>query len=140
MQRWAHLVARSRLLAETSLALLGAALRVNLTRGARLAAALGQPAPGDGLALSADQTATAKEVAWAVELLALRGPLRVACLGQAFAAGTLLRRRGVPYRLSVGLRRATGGELRAHAWLRAGDFTVTGGRGRWAFAPIAHFD
>ena len=140
MQRWARLWNRRRLLAEASLALLGAGLRVSLTRGARLAAALGEPAPGVGLALSAQQAATAREVAWAIELLALRGPLRTACLGQALAAGTLLRRRGVPYRLSVGLRRAADGGLRAHAWLRAGDFTVTGGRGRSAFMPVANFD
>lgn len=140
MQRWARLWNRRRLLAEAGIALLGAGLRVSLTRGTRLAAALGEPAPGVGLALSADQVATAREVAWAIELLALRGPLRTACLGQALAAGTLLRRRGVPYRLSVGLRRAPAGDLRAHAWLRAGDFTVTGGRGRSAFAPLANFD
>ncbi len=140
MQRWARLWNRRRLLAEASLALLGAGLRVSLTRGARLAAALGEPAPPVGLALSADQVATARDVAWAIELLALRGPLRTACLGQALAAGTLLRRRGVPYRLSVGLRRAPDGGLRAHAWLRAGDLTVTGGRGRSAFTPLANFD
>lgn len=74
MQRWASLWNRRRLLVEASLALLGAGLRVSLTRGASLAAALGKPAPGVGLALSAQQVATAREVAWAIELLALRGP------------------------------------------------------------------
>lgn len=140
MQRWASLWNRRRLLVEASLALLGAGLRVSLTRGASLAAALGKPAPGVALALSAQQAATAREVAWAIELLALRGPLRTACLGQALAARTLLRRRGVPHRLSVGLRRAPDGGLRAHAWLLAGDCTVTGGRGRSAFTPVANFD
>lgn len=138
-QRWARLWAQRRLLTQAALALLGAGVRVNLTRGARLAAALGEPVPEVGLALSAEQIATAREVGWAIELLAVRGPLRTACLGQALAARTLLRRRGVPYHLTVGLERAPNGRLRAHAWLRAGDFTVTGGRGRSVFTPLARF-
>jgi len=127
------------LLAQAAGALLRANIRVRLTRGARLSAALGEPAGAVDATLSPAQMAAARDVGWAVELLAVRGPLRTACLGQALAARTLLQQRQIPCVLTLGLGRRADGKLGAHAWLRAGEYTVTGGRGRTAFSPLAEF-
>lgn len=135
---WHHAWHQRRLLAEAAVALVRANLTV-LLRGRRLATTLGTPDTTPVAAPSAQQLALARDVGWAVELLAVRGPLRTACLGQALAARTLLRRRGVPCVLTLGLGRQINGRLYAHAWLRASDLTVTGGRGRSAFSPVAGF-
>jgi len=149
--RWANAWRHRHLLAETAVALLGANLRVRTRRGADLVAALGDTAqettqppspaelPSSTPPLSVPQMTAARDIGWAVELLAVRGPLRTACLGQALAAQALLRRRQIPSVLTVGLGRGSDGKLRAHAWLRAGDRTVVGGRGREDFAPLAEF-
>lgn len=121
------------------MALLRAQLTVLLTRGPRLAAALGEPVTESATPLLPQQLAQARDVGWAIELLAMRGPLRTACLGQALAARALLQRREIPCVLTLGLGRHDDGRLRAHAWLRAGTLTITGGRGRSAFSPVAGF-
>lgn len=135
---WRHAWRQRRLLAEAALALVRANLTV-LLRGRRLATTLGTPDTAPVAVPSAQQLTLARDVGWAVELLAVRGPLRTACLGQALAARMLLRRRHVPCVLTLGLGRHGDGRLRAHAWLRTGDLTVTGGRGRGAFSPVAGF-
>lgn len=137
--RWSVAWSRRGLLAQAAGALLCANVRVRLTRGARLSAALGVPAGAVDATLSPAQMAAARDVGWAVELLAVRGPLRTACLGQALAARTLLQQRQIPCVLTLGLGRRADGKLGAHAWLRAGEYTVTGGRGRTAFSPLAEF-
>ena len=137
--RWTTLWRRRRLVAEAGAALLRANCTVLLARGRRLTRSLGDPAE-DGPSLpTARDLAAARDVGWAVELLAVRGPLRTACLGQALAARRLLQRRGVRSTLTLGLRRRDDGGLGAHAWVRVGDHTVTGGRGRSSFAPVAGF-
>jgi hypothetical protein len=78
-------------------------------------------------------------VSWAVAALVARWPWRIVCLPQALAARTLLRRRGVPCALHLGLGRDARGRLRAHAWLRSGSVCVTGAQMAGAHAEIAAF-
>lgn len=137
--RWRAAWHRRRLIAEAGTALMCAKLTVLLRRGPGLAAALGEPATDAATPLSPQQLAQAREVGWAIELLAVRGPLRTACLGQALAARALLQRREIPCVLTLGLGQHDDRHLRAHAWLRAGNLTITGGRGRSAFSPVAGF-
>ncbi len=137
--RWRAAWHRRRLIAEAGTALMCAKLTVLLRRGPGLAAALGEPATDAATPLSPQQLAQAREVGWAIELLAVRGPLRTACLGQALAARALLQRREIPCVLTLGLGQHDDSHLRAHAWLRAGNLTITGGRGRSAFSPVAGF-
>jgi hypothetical protein len=137
--RWMTLWRRRHLVAEAAGALLRANCTVLLARGQRLARSLGDPAQDDAPAPTASELTAARDVGWAVELLAVRGPLRTACLGQALAARRLLQRRGIRSTLTLGLRRQDDGGLGAHAWVRVGGQTITGGRGRNVFAPIAGF-
>ena len=131
---------RPRLLAEASYALIKASVTVLLMPRARLTAALGDPVRASTAVPSAAQVAIARDVGWAVERLTLRGPLPAACLAQALAARDLLRRRHIPCTLTLGIASQPGGSIRAHAWLRVGEHTITGGRGRHAFWPVAGFN
>jgi hypothetical protein len=75
-------------------------------------------------------------VAWAVAAAARRLPWRTECLEQALAARTMLRRRGIASTLYLGVAKDP---VVAHAWLRAGDLNVTGGRDVSRYAVVASF-
>lgn len=80
----------------------------------------------------------AAAVGRAVNRGAARLPRSPACLAQALAGWLMLKRRGVPSILVLGVARHAG-ELTAHAWLLAGDGAVCGGRKASTFTPIAAF-
>lgn len=65
-------------------------------------------------------------------------PFATSCLTQAYAAKTLLRRRGIDSTLYLGVDPRSGEPLAAHAWLRSGSVVVTGG-GREHYATVASF-
>jgi hypothetical protein len=65
-------------------------------------------------------------------------PFRAVCLQQAFAALLMLRRRGLPATVQLGLLRE-GDELKAHAWSLCGEVPVTGVVQAKGFTPIAAF-
>lgn len=77
--------------------------------------------------VTAREAALAADVGWAVQAMARRTPWQSACLAQAISAKAMLRRRGVPSTLYLGLARDEEGTLTAHAWLRCGALVVTGG-------------
>jgi transglutaminase superfamily protein len=60
-----------------------------------------------------------------------------ACLTQALAAQMLLERRGLPARVRVGVTRADGGQLLAHAWVESDGRIVLGGRDLSGYTPLA---
>lgn len=66
-------------------------------------------------------------VARAIGSAAAHTPWRSDCYPQALTARILLRAVRVPHTVTFGVRRDAAGELRAHAWVTAGDLTVTGG-------------
>ena len=66
-------------------------------------------------------------ISWAIAAAANRVPWRADCLIRAMAAAQWLRRHGSGWHLSIGVRRAAGGQLEAHAWLSSGDALLTGG-------------
>ena len=65
------------------------------------------------------------EVGWAVKAAGRRLPWRCLCLEQAIAAKWMLRRRGIPVTVYLGVR-GQGKELEAHSWTRCGSRVVTG--------------
>ena len=77
-----------------------------------------------------------RRVAWAIAAAARRAPWRTECLEQAVAAKAMLRRRGIPSTLYLGMAR---NPTAAHAWLRVGDLNVTGGRDVAQYAVVASF-
>jgi hypothetical protein len=81
--------------------------------------------------------AALKRVRWAVLAASRRAPWRCRCLEQAIAAKRMLRARGVPSTLYLGVARRKPAE--AHAWLRCGTVFVCGGDGATRFAVVSCF-
>lgn len=81
----------------------------------------------------------ALRVSWAVLALARRMPSLFVCLPQAMAAKWMLRRRGLPSTLYLGVRVERKAEFKAHAWLRAGQKILTGRKGSANHKVIATF-
>lgn len=80
-----------------------------------------------------------RRLAWAVAVAGRYTPWQTRCLVRAVAGKMLLRRRGIPSTLYLGVARDSDGELAAHAWLRCGGETLTGGRVAEDYAVIAKF-
>lgn len=108
---------------------------------------LGAVAPGEdgGSGVGVASTDALRAQAWAcaraVNRAARRSPWRTTCLIRAMAGRAMLRRRGMPCTLYLGV--APGGaerRLRAHAWLSAGGEIILGGQEASAFRAIARFD
>ncbi|OYQ37179.1 hypothetical protein CHU95_02190 [Niveispirillum lacus] len=98
-----------------------------LLRGARSGAWAGQAG------LPQDQDIA--DVARALERAARRVPFTCTCLVRAMAGRAMLRRRGIPCTLHLGVARQNGA-LAAHAWLEAGGGVVTGGDEAPNFVPL----
>lgn len=64
---------------------------------------------------------SARRLGWGVEVAARRGPWPANCLQRSLVLWFLLRRRGLPAELRIGVRRTpdtgTGGPLLFHAWV-----------------------
>ncbi|PBB17079.1 lasso peptide biosynthesis B2 protein [Mesorhizobium sp. WSM4313] len=67
-----------------------------------------------------------RRVAWGVAVAARLVP-GASCLTQALAGQYLLARQGSASKISIGIERGTGSELKAHAWLMSGNHIVLGG-------------
>jgi len=83
-------------------------------------------------------TDEARWIAWAVERVGGGARLNSACLPRALAAQAMLRRRGIPCRLCLGVAREGGGLL-AHAWLEIGQDKIVGGPEADGFTRLAEF-
>lgn len=77
-----------------------------------------------------------------IQIAVLRGVKYVffssKCYDQALATTFMLKRRGIFSTLYFGLNKE-GGQLSAHAWVRCGQFIVSGRRGYEKFTPVAWF-
>jgi hypothetical protein len=154
MSRLSRLLAlprgRRELLWACGWALLCAAWHVRMRPFGRVAAGLGAPLPASA-ALNAQCApadtpgqALARDVRWAVAVWSRALPRRPTCLMQALAARRVLAARGVTCDLYFGVQAAAASSdapnrptIAAHAWLRCGDFVVTGEAEAAAFQPIA---
>ncbi|MDD5711439.1 MAG: lasso peptide biosynthesis B2 protein [Smithellaceae bacterium] len=66
---------------------------------------------------------------------------RSVCLPQAIAAHWMLRRRGIPSTLYLGVAKddANSRKIIAHAWVRCGNVILTGAEGHGRFTVVATF-
>jgi Transglutaminase-like superfamily len=62
------------------------------------------------------------------------------CLTQALAVQVLIKRRGHPANLRIGVAREDGRELKAHAWVESEDRVVVGGGDLSRYTPFPAFD
>lgn len=132
-----------RALAIESLAMLAAARLFVKSTGKNLTARMGgTPAGGTGppeaSALGGNaQGATGARVGLMVERAARTTWWRSMCLEKALAGKWMLRRRGIPSTMYVGMAKR-GDEFIAHAWLVGAGQTVTGA-GKTVYATLAAF-
>lgn len=132
----------ARLALEVAAELVLASVERALLPERRMAARLGQPVPGrpdapdvgDAVGASAPRPDLVL-LRRAVDGVANRLPWRPRCLVRAVAAQRMLRRRGWPALLHLGV--APGPPLRAHAWVTSDGHVVVGGAGATGFAPVA---
>lgn len=66
-------------------------------------------------------------------------PWRCKCYEQAIAAKMILRGKKIRTTLYYGVAKDPEGKLIAHAWLRCGDYIVTGRRGMERFTVVGTF-
>lgn len=116
--------------------LLPAWLLLGLARAAVLCLGFRRLAPWLGRSVAAPQPLPpldaraqrrALQIGRTLRLAARRTPWDSNCLARALAANVLLRLFRVPHMLCLGVARSPGAQLQAHAWVVAGERSVTGG-------------
>lgn len=114
----------------------------------RLGAASEEPgpdAPADGPA-DGPSVETAAEIGMMVDRVARAMPFRAVCLQQALASSRMLRRRGVPVIVYLGVNRnpaeRAAPELgaAAHAWVKVGSKVISSDGNLADYAVVARFD
>ena len=78
-------------------------------------------------------------ISWAVATASRYLPRNCLCLAQAMAGKIMLRRRGIPSTLYLGLTRDGTALIQGHAWLTCGERVLTGQQGMEGFTVIATF-
>lgn len=134
-------MAQKSLLGEALLGLVAARAAMLFLPFRRIAAWLGSPGALGAGVVSEAEILIAREVGWAVGVVARRVPWDGRCLAQALAASWMLRRRGLEGTVSFGAGRAGAAEagFSAHAWLQVGPCIVTGGPGHERFQRFTTF-
>jgi hypothetical protein len=112
-----------------------AQMAIMILEPARLMRILGYARAPDGIpAAPVVGQRSARSVVRAVERVADLLPWRPLCLPRAVAARAMLRRRGIPCQLHLGIVAAA--PVSAHAWLTVGGHVVQGGPVR-RITPLA---
>lgn len=91
----------------------------SLARLQRIVAALTRPTSNRSGSFSVEQ------LSWAVSVASCYVP-RATCLTQAVALHILLKRRGFPSRIQIGVAKEKGGPFEAHAWVESQGRVVIG--------------
>ena len=68
-----------------------------------------------------------------------RLPWKCSCLVNALAAKIMLRKRGIPATVYFGMTRGNEKELITHAWVKSGDFLVTGRDEEHEYKTVGYF-
>jgi hypothetical protein len=95
--------------------------------------------PGESVEQSVTQSGD--RIAWAVGAVAPRTPWKSTCLVKVLAGGCMLRMRGIPATIALGVAKSesTPGVISAHAWLSSGGVCITGGAEREGYQVLAKY-
>ena len=104
-----------------------------------IAADLGSERTESDMEVSSAYHDTIRSVAWAINAVCNRTPWESMCLVRAFCAKRMLRKRGLPATVYMGVQKDKDGKLVAHAWTRCGAFFVTGGDGSETYTITNYF-
>ncbi len=88
---------------------------------------------------SAENLDLLKKVALAIIRTSRFVPWRCLCYEQAIAAKMILRKYGLETTMYYGVAKDQDKKLIAHAWVRCGNYIVTGGRGMNIFTVVGTF-
>lgn len=136
LRRWRRLTWRDRMMVIEALLFLG------LARATILFIPFKRVAPHLGEAqqetASGASDPIAQRVAYAIYLVCRHTPWDSNCFAQALAGHLMLRLRQTASTLYLGVHKE-GDNFTAHAWLRNGDFIVTGGNGHERYTVIARY-
>lgn len=80
----------------------------------------------------------ASHISWVVTLISSKTPWESKCLVQALTAQRMLKSKGISTTIYLGVRKAEN-EMKAHAWLRCGEYYVTGVSIREQYTVVAKF-
>jgi len=83
----------------------------------------------------------ARMIGWAVRSGANYTPWESVCLPQAVAAKWMIKRRGISGTLYLGVMKdeTKPDKLAAHAWVRCGQFILTGAKGHLQYTVVSTF-
>jgi Transglutaminase-like superfamily len=127
-----------RLLLEAKLWLTLGRIAIRVLRFQQLAEMLGLVQADAGRTFAPARAELAASIGWAVRTVAGRMPGRATCLAQSLAGAAMLRRRNIPFTISLGVAKDAKG-IAAHAWLCSADAILTGAGGRDRFTMISAF-
>ncbi len=138
-RKWRALTPRQRrLILSAALWLPPMSLAVNTVPLRRITGFLGlRPSP-EPIAGGRVDREVAVDTGRAVTAVAARTPWTSTCLAQALTGARLLRVRGLPVTVTLGMSRS-GGRSSAHAWLEQGPVVVTGATQNNVYVPVGRF-
>jgi hypothetical protein len=111
-----------------SVELLAARVRISAVSAEKLLRELRAPLPVVPKHHGTPAKADVERLAWAIGVAVQYVPWRSDCLVRVLAADRWLRRHYLRANFYLGVAKDEEGALIAHAWLRYGDLTVTGGK------------
>jgi len=91
---------------------------------------------GAGRAARPSDAVPVEQLARTVRMAAAGLPVSTSCLVRALAGEVILRRRGYPARLCIGVAHPAGADWQAHAWLENDGHVVLGAEGAERFTPL----
>lgn len=81
----------------------------------------------------------ARDIRWAVINASRYTPWESKCLIKALTAQRMMRGKGIPTTIYLGVKKNEKNEMVAHAWIRCGSYFITGGENRSGYAVVAKF-
>lgn len=127
------------MLAEAALALTVAEAAIRWAPLRWMGRGLGRHNVESPAANTPELTDRVRQIGWALRTAARHLSWNCRCLAQALAGRWMLKRRGIPSTVYLGVGRGRREWLDAHAWLRSGEVVLTGGAGRQRFKTIGVF-
>lgn len=81
----------------------------------------------------------ARRIARIVGIVSSHTPWESKCLVQALTAQKMLNKQGISTTLYLGVKKDNNNQMLAHAWIRCGNYFVTGGVNKQGYAVVAKF-
>lgn len=104
-----------------------------------VASVIGKPMCETSEEIDTDILIVTKKIAWLINKLSHYTPWESKCFVKALAGQIMLKKRGIPCTLYLGMAKDKTDKLSAHAWLRCGNSIILGGNERPGFTTVAYF-